>query len=78
MKLTKPQQLVINFITASENRAVYSTTLENSFNKKTIDNLLSKGLIVRTHHSRLRTDDMEMVYWSCYELPKTELTKVLT
>ena len=43
--------------------------LENKFNLKRIKNLIAAGTIITEGKSRLRQDDMEMVYWSEARIP---------
>jgi hypothetical protein len=66
MKLSVAQQKVVDFLNAGSSTS--STAVYREFNKKTVDTLLSKGIIALEHHSRLRTDDMEMVYWSTFRV----------
>jgi hypothetical protein len=73
-KLTAPQEKVVNYLKL--NGSTYDSKFHNLFNRKTIDNMLSKGIIERTSHERLRTDDMEMVYWYEYRIV-SELNKAL-
>lgn len=62
MKLTPAQKKVMDYLSNKENSS-YDKTVSDLFNKKTLDNLLDKNIIKRVGFSRLRTDDMEMVYW---------------
>lgn len=62
LKKVPAQKRVIRFMELSG--SVTSDTLYRIFNKKTIDCMFEKGLIKSESKSRLRTDDMEMVYWS--------------
>jgi hypothetical protein len=85
MKLSKAQKLVLESmaIHAKNNASVvgykgyHSKDLEGQFNIRTINKLLDMGLIYCDNHSRLRTDDMEMVYWRTYRLVPTPLMKAL-
>jgi hypothetical protein len=78
-KLSPAQKKVLDFIKENldANGEIYSVPLEKQFNVRVIENLMHKGLIERKGKSRLRTDDMEMVYWYVYALVPTKLEQAL-
>lgn len=77
MKLTMKQQLALDFL-RSKNGSCAVAHENLSFDGRSMKSLVKKGIVEVTSHSRLRTDDMEMVYWSEYTLVKTDLEKALT
>lgn len=82
MKLTVAQMKVVETLrdfhrTYPEQDGMYGPVFEKEFNKKTIDNLLEKGVVVRESRSRLRQDDMEMIYWDIYRLATTKLEQAM-
>lgn len=77
MKLSAKQQQALNFLRNMGGSC--STSYDNfSFDGRSMKSLVKKGIVEVTSHSRLREDDMEMVYWSNYALVKTDLEKALT
>lgn len=58
----KPKQLVQTYLGMVGE--VLLDKLYSVFNKRTIESMLHKNEIITESHSRLRTDDMEMVYWT--------------
>lgn len=70
--LTKSQNNVVEFLKA--HGSVLLEEVESQFHGKTIKNLLNQGVIKLEHKSRLRTDDMEMVYWQEVSLVKTGMS----
>lgn len=61
MRVTQSQMKVLNII--KEAGTIEEETLRRQVNNKVLNNLFEKGLLHRENCSRLRTDDMEMVYW---------------
>lgn len=58
----KPQAIMKAFIQAEG--SVVVDTLNRLFNVRTLEALVNSGKVVLEHKSRLRQDDMEMVYWT--------------
>jgi hypothetical protein len=76
MKLTRNQQAALDFLKAQGGSC--STDHDNrSFDGRSMKSLVKKGIVEVLNRSRLRTDDMEMVYWSAYSIVKTDLEKAL-
>jgi hypothetical protein len=67
-KISPAQKKVMEFFHANKNAdgELYSKDLEKQFNARTIENCIHKGLLQCKGKSRLRTDDMETVYWRVY------------
>jgi hypothetical protein len=60
----KPQELIKQFILlAGEGNLEYLYNIK-TLSKKSIDTMIKKGDLVLSSGSRLRQDDMEMVYWT--------------
>jgi hypothetical protein len=60
----KPQELVKQFmLMAGEGNLEYLYNIK-TLSKKSIDAMIRKGELVLTSKSRLRQDDMEMIYWT--------------
>ena len=60
----KPQELIKQFmLLAGEGNLEYLYNIK-TLSKKSIDTMIRKGELVLTSKSRLRQDDMEMVYWT--------------
>lgn len=78
--ISPAQKKVLDFLkqnTQDTDGELYDKTLEKAFNMRVIENCLHKGLIERKSKSRLRGDDMEMVYWHVYCVVPSKLEKVL-
>jgi hypothetical protein len=75
--LTKAQKEVLSSIKSQHEGSIESNTANRLYNAGTIRKLLEKGVLEVKGHSRLRQDDMEMVYWSTYEVVSSKLEQVL-
>ena len=76
MKLTYKQQQAFDFLRSKGGS--YSVSADNiSFDGRSMKSLVKKGLVEVLCRSRLRTDDMETVYWHVYSIVKTDLEKAL-
>jgi hypothetical protein len=69
-KLTYGQQKIIDLIYQSNmvGKELRHSEAGINFDQRSANALLKKGLIKSEIRSRLRTDDMDMVYWSVYIL----------
>ena len=70
-KFTKSQQAIIDAIVEAEKIGHELSNIGKGYNKLSLvsaEKLLSMGVIRMESRSRLRTDDMEMVYWRVYVL----------
>lgn len=70
-KLTKSQQAIIDAIRDAEKHGHELCEIGKGYNKLSLvsaEKLIEIGVIRRESRSRLRTDDMEMVYWRAYVL----------
>ena len=73
----KPQELVKQFLLlAGEGNLEYLYAIK-SLSKKSIDTMIKKGELVLTNKSRLRQDDMEMVYWTEVRLASSLETELV-
>jgi hypothetical protein len=70
-KLTKSQQAIIDAIKDAEKHGHELCKIGKGYNKLSLvsaEKLIELGIIKRESRSRLRTDDMEYVYWTAYVL----------
>lgn len=67
-KATPAEQKVLDAIRADHATGIVTDTAHRKFNSGTLRRLVEKGLLRVENHDRLRTDDMEMVYWSTYHV----------
>lgn len=73
-KLTKSQQAIVNAIKDAEKHGHELSTIGNSgsghnnLSLRSANKLIENGVIKTETRSRLRTDDMEYVYWRVYVL----------
>jgi hypothetical protein len=70
-KLTKSQQAIVNAIKDAEKHGHELSSIGKGYNKLSLvsaEKLIELGVIKRESRSRLRTDDMETVYWRVYVL----------
>jgi hypothetical protein len=80
MKLTKAQKAIIDTILDAEKNGHELSNIGRGYNKLSLvsaDKLIEKGIIKVESRSRLRTDDMEMVYWTVYKLVPSSLEREL-
>jgi TRAP-type C4-dicarboxylate transport system substrate-binding protein len=61
-KITPAQQKILDYVISKTTTRMED--LNDKFHAKALKNLLEAGVLVREWKSRLRQDDMEMVYWS--------------
>jgi hypothetical protein len=61
-KITPAQQKILDFVNSKTQ--VQMRELNDMFHAKALKNLLEAGVLVLEWKSRLRQDDMEMVYWT--------------
>jgi hypothetical protein len=69
--LTKSQQAIVDAIVDANNNGHELSNIGKGYNKmslKSAEKLIELGIIKIESRSRLRTDDMEMVYWRVYVL----------
>jgi primosomal protein N' len=66
--LTAAQQKVLDSIKTQHKGEISVDAANHTFNAGTLRNLVQKGVLTVESHSRLRQDDMEMVYWSTYRV----------
>jgi hypothetical protein len=69
--LTKSQQAIVNAIKEANAIGHELCNIGKGYNKlsiKSAEKLIELGIIKRESRSRLRTDDMEYVYWTAYVL----------
>ena len=73
----KPQELVKQFLLlAGEGNLEYLYAIK-SLSRRSIDAMIKKGELVLSSGSRLRQDDMEMVYWTEVRLASSLETELV-
>ena len=78
MKLTPKMTQALSDMKALESSHLYETEgFTRKYGKATLNGLVKRGLVNLRNQSRLRSDDMEMVYWTSIELVPTKLEKEL-
>jgi hypothetical protein len=80
MKLSNAQQKIVNAIVDAESSGHELSQIGkgwNALSPVSADKLMEMGVIKRESRSRLRTDDMEMVYWTVYKLVPSSLEREL-
>lgn len=68
-KLSPSQQKVLDFVSSQSNNSTTMRTLTDMFHRTTLKNLFETGVLITETQSRLRQDDMEMVYWVEVRVP---------
>jgi hypothetical protein len=69
VKITPAQQKVLNYLNAQVSKSANLQYLQDAFHKTAIKNLIESGVLITEGQSRLRQDDMEMVYWTEIRVP---------
>lgn len=68
-KLSPSQQKVLDFVNSQTDKSTTMHTLTDMFHRTTLKNLFEAGVLITETQSRLRQDDMEMVYWTEVRVP---------